>query len=202
MSEVAQKSGSKDSLVETDDALRPRSKSLRPLKALIPFLLRYPRRLILTLLFLLIAAAAQLSIPLFAAGLLDKGFVEQNLEEVAQYGWMILLVAGIMAGAGGARHYFIAVVGERVLTDIRTAVFKRLLELDATYFDTHRVGELTSRLNGDVATVRGAIGSSATLALRSLVTIIGAVIMMFLTSTQLAFAVVVGVPLLVMPIVY
>ncbi|HHB82077.1 MAG TPA: ATP-binding cassette domain-containing protein [Devosia sp.] len=202
MTDTAQNSVKKDALVETDDALRPKSKSLRPLKSLIPFLLRYPTRLILTLTFLLIAAAAQLSMPLFAAGLLDKGFVEQNLEEVAQYGWMILLVAGVMAGAGGARHYFIAVVGERVLTDIRTAVFKRLLELDATYFDTHRVGELTSRLNGDVATVRGAIGSSATLALRSLVTIIGAVVMMFLTSTQLALAVVVGVPLLVVPIVY
>ncbi len=192
----------KDQLVETDDALRPKTESLRPLKALIPFLMRYPRRLALTLLFLLVAAAAQLTIPLFAAGLLDKGFVEQNLEEVAQFGWMILMVAGVMAVAGGARHYFIAVVGERVLTDIRTAVFKHLLELDATYFDTHRVGELTSRLNGDVATVRGAIGSSATLALRSFVTIIGAVIMMFLTNVQLALAVVVGVPLLVLPIVY
>lgn len=192
----------KDRLVETDDALRPKTAGLQPLKALVPFLMRYPTRLALTLLFLLVAAAAQLTIPLFAAGLLDKGFVEQNLEEVAQFGWMILMVAGVMAVAGGARHYFIAVVGERVLTDIRTAVFKHLLELDATYFDTHRVGELTSRLNGDVATVRGAIGSSATLALRSFVTIIGAVIMMFLTNVQLALAVVVGVPLLVLPIVY
>ncbi len=185
-----------------DDKERSRRANLKPLRALVPFLLRYPKRLVLTLLFLLIAAAAQLSIPIFAAGLLDKGFIEQNLDQVASFGWMILMVAAIMALAGGARHYFIAVIGERVLTDIRTAVFKHLLQLDATYFDTHRVGELTSRLNGDVATVRGAIGSSATLALRSLVTIIGAVVMMFLTSVQLALAVVVGLPMLIIPIIY
>jgi len=185
-----------------DDKERSRRASLRPLRALVPFLLRYPKRLALTLLFLLIAAAAQLSIPIFAAGLLDQGFIEQNLDAVASFGWLILMVAAIMAMAGGARHYFIAVIGERVLTDIRTAVFKHLLQLDATYFDTHRVGELTSRLNGDVATVRGAIGSSATLALRSLVTIVGAVVMMFLTSVQLALAVVVGLPLLIIPIIF
>ena len=176
--------------------------SLRPLKALIPFLMRYPLRLVLTLTFLLIAAAAQLSIPVIAGKLLDKGFLQQNLSEVAQYGWLILLVAGVMAAAGGARHYFIAVVGERVLTDIRTAVFAHLLQLDASYFDTHRVGELTSRLNGDVATVRGAISSSATLALRSGVTIVGAVVMMFLTSVQLALAVVIGVPAFILPMLY
>ncbi len=176
--------------------------SLKPLRALVPFLMRYPLRLCLTLGFLLIAAAAQLSIPLFAGGLIDRGFIAKNLNEVAQYGWFILVAAGVMALASGARFYFIAVIGERVLTDIRSAVFDHLLELDATYFDTHRVGELTSRLNGDVAVVRGLIGSNATLALRSIVTIIGAVAMMFLTSVTLTLAVVIGVPLLMGPIIY
>ncbi len=180
----------------------PEGHSLKPLKALVPFLLRYPVRLALTMGFLLIAAGAQLTIPMFAGGLIDKGFVEQNLGEVAQYGWFILIAAGVMALASGARFYFIAVIGERVLTDIRSAVFDHLLELDATYFDTHRVGELTSRLNGDVAVVRGLIASNATLALRSIVTIIGAVIMMLLTSVTLTLAVVIGVPLLLGPIIY
>ena len=71
-----------------------------------------------------------------------------------------------MAVASGARFYFISVLGERVLTDLRRAVFDHLLTLDATFFDTHRVGELTSRLNGDVATIRGAIGSSLSMVLR------------------------------------
>ncbi len=189
-------------LVDGDKNEGEKKKSLKPLRALIPFILRYPMRLALTLMFLLIAAMAQLAIPFFAGGLIDQGFLQQNLEQVAQYGWLILIFSGIMAAAGGARFYFISLIGERVLTDIRTDVFTHLLRLDATYFDTHRVGELTSRLNGDVATVRGAIGSSASLALRSLVTIIGAVVMMFLTSAQLALAVVIGVPLLVGPIIF
>jgi ABC-type multidrug transport system fused ATPase/permease subunit len=99
-----------------------------------------------------------------------------------------------MAVASGARFYFISIIGEKVLTDLRRAVFDHLLTLDATFFDTHRVGELTSRLNGDVATIRGAIGSSLSMVLRGIVTITGAVVLMFLTSPYLALAVVVIAP--------
>ncbi|MCB9994488.1 MAG: ATP-binding cassette domain-containing protein [Hyphomicrobiaceae bacterium] len=176
--------------------------NLKPLRQLLPYVLRYPVRLGLTLLFLLVAAMSQLFIPVMARGLVDQGFIEQNLEQVAGYGWLILLVAAVSAVAGGARFYFISIIGERVLTDIRTAVFNHLLELDSTFFDTHRTGELTSRLNGDVATVRGAIGSSATLALRSTVLFIGSLVLMFLTNWQLALGVMVAIPLLVFPILY
>src|SRR5690606_16911897 len=69
------------------------------------------------------------------------------------------------------------------------------------YFDTHRVGELTSRLNGDVAMIRGAVGSSFSLALRSMVTIVGALIMMLLTSPVLTVAVVVAVPAILIPVI-
>src|SRR5690606_12239813 len=110
-------------------------------------------------------------------------------------------IAAVMATASGARFYFISVIGERVLTDLRRSVFDHLLTLDATFFDTHRVGELTSRLNGDVATIRGAIGSSLSMFLRGIVTIIGAVGLMFLTSPQLAMAVVVIAPALVVPVI-
>ena len=80
-------------------------------------------------------------------------------------------------------------------------MFAHLLTLDATFFDTHRVGELTSRLNGDVATIRGAVGSSFSLALRSMVTIIGALVMMFLTSPYLTLAVVVVAPAILFPVI-
>jgi ATP-binding cassette subfamily B protein len=62
------------------------------------------------------------------------------------------------AGQRFARSTFISVIGERVLADLRQAVFSHLLRLDARYFDTNRIGELTSRLNGDVAMIRGAVG--------------------------------------------
>ncbi|WDR01181.1 ABC transporter transmembrane domain-containing protein [Devosia algicola] len=179
------------------DAVR----QVRPLKKLLPFILRYPVRLSFTLLFLLLSAAASLSIPVVMGGVVDQGFVAQNLDKVASYGWAIVVIALVLALASGARFYFISVIGERVLADIRVAVFEHLLGLDAKFFDTHRVGELTSRLNGDVVTIRSAVGSSASLALRSMVTILGALVMMFLTSPSLTLAVVIAAPAIVLPVV-
>ncbi len=176
-------------------------KSLKPLRRLIPFVLRYPLRLTLTIVFLLIAALTSLAIPALAGQVIDRGFLEQNLESVGYYGWIAVLVAALMAFASGARFYFISIIGERVLTDLRRAVFDHLLTLDAVFFDTHRVGELTSRLNGDVATIRGAIGSSLSMTLRGMVTVTGAVVLMFLTSPYLALAVVVVVPSIIVPVI-
>ncbi len=178
------------------------AEDIKPLRRLVPFLLRYPRRLFLTLFFLIVATVAQLAIPAAVGGTIDEGFVRQNLDNVTQYGLIIIAIAGIMGVASGARFYFISVIGERMLTDLRQAVFEHMMTLDAVFFDSHRVGELTSRLNGDVATIRGAIGSSMTLAVRSLLTIIGAVAMMFLTSPVLALAVVVLAPAIVFPVLW
>src|SRR5690606_5014666 len=167
---------------------------------LVPFILRYPVRLSLTVLFLVTSAVTSLAIPAALGGAIDEGFVAQNLDNVGRYGWIILTIAGIMAIASGARFYFISVIGERVLADLREAVFSHLLHLDARYFDTNRIGELTSRLNGDVAVIRGAVGSSLSLFLRSMVTIAGALIMMILTSPVLTLAVVIALPTVLVPV--
>lgn len=174
---------------------------LQPLRRLAPFVLRYPWRLTLALVFLLVSAISSLSIPAVLGGAIDQGFIEQNLENVGRYGWLIVGIALVMAVASGLRFYFISVIGERVLADLRQAVFSHLLGLDARFFDTHRVGELTSRLNGDVATIRGAVGSSMTLALRSIVTIIGALVMMLLTSPVLTIAVAIAAPVILLPLI-
>jgi len=191
--------GSRLSNGATPEKAAPRS--LQPLRRLLPFVLRYPWRLALTLIFLLIAAISSLVIPSLAGGVIDKGFTEQNLSMVSSFGWLIVGVAAIMAVSSGARFYFVSILGERVLTDLRRAVFDHLLRLDTTFFDTHRVGELTSRLNGDVATIRGAIGSSLSMTLRGLVTIVGAVVLMFLTSPYLALGVIVLAPAIIIPMI-
>ncbi|MET0438945.1 MAG: ABC transporter transmembrane domain-containing protein [Devosia sp.] len=174
---------------------------LSPLRQLLPFVLAYPVRLTLTVLFLLISTVTSLAIPAMLGGVVDQGFVAQNLDKVSQYGLWIVAIAAVMAVASGARFYFISVIGERVLADLRQAAFSHLLRLDARYFDTTRVGELTSRLNNDVAIIRSAVGSSFSLALRSMVTIIGALIMMILTSPVLTLAVVIAAPLILIPVV-
>ncbi|MBK8085519.1 MAG: ATP-binding cassette domain-containing protein [Devosia sp.] len=175
--------------------------NLRPIRRLIPFILRYPWRLGLTALLLLTAAIASLGIPAIAGRIIDLGFLMRNLDAVTQYGGLAILVAAVMAAASAGRFYFISILGERVLTDLRRAVFDHLLTLDATFFVTHRVRELTSRLNGDVATIRGAIGGSLSIMLRGAVTLIGAVTLMFITSPFLTVTVLIGGPLLVVPVI-
>ncbi|SMQ75635.1 ATP-binding cassette, subfamily B [Devosia lucknowensis] len=181
---------------EVQDAPR----QIQPLRRLLPFLLRYPVRLSLTVFFLLISATTSLAIPALLGGAIDEGFVAQNIDMVGQYGWLIIGIAAIMAIASGARFYFISVIGERVVADLRHDVFAHLLKLETGYFDRHRVGELTSRLNGDTVSIRNAVGSSFSLALRSLVTIIGALTMMILTSPVLTLAVVVALPAILIPV--
>lgn len=182
------------------EALKSGQRELQPIRRLLPFVLKYPWRLTLTIGFLLISALSSLVIPSLAGKIIDKGFVEQNLDMVGQYGILAIIVALVMALASAGRFYFISLLGERVLTDLRRKVFDHLLTLDATFFDLHRVGELTSRLNGDVATIRGAIGSSLSIMLRGVVTLIGAVTLMFLTSPYLALTVIVVGPAVLIPV--
>ena len=182
-------------------AAAPTFYTLSPFRKLWPFIARYPWRIVAMLAFLSVGSLSTLIIPSFAGKLIDNGFSAHNLDAVSHYGWLIIGVAALMAIANGARFYFVSVVGERILTDIRREVFDHLLTLDAAYFDTHRVGELTSRLNGDVATVRQAIGWSFSSMLRGAITLIGAVALMFLTSPYLALAVVIVVPTLTIPMV-
>lgn len=177
-------------------------KGVKPLRALLPFVLRYPVRLGLTALFLLVAAIASLTIPALIGDIIDEGFVAQNLEAINQYSFGIVAIAAVLSVASAARFYFISVIGMRVITDIRRAVFKHLVDLDITFFDTNRTGELISRITSDVGIVRGALDSALPVVLRSSVMLFGAVLMMFITSPYLAATVIVVIPLLVFPVVW
>jgi ATP-binding cassette subfamily B protein len=187
-------------LGEKGAALGKKSQNLRPIRRLLPFIFRYPWRFALMTGFLLVSSLSSLAIPAFAGRIIDKGFLAQNFGAVSQYGLVIVALALVMGVASAGRFYFISILGERVLTDLRRAVFDHLLSLDATFFDMHRVGELTSRLNGDVATIRGVVGMNMSMLLRGLVTLIGAVTLMFMTSSYLALTVVVAGPVLILPV--
>ncbi|MBU1175224.1 MAG: ATP-binding cassette domain-containing protein [Alphaproteobacteria bacterium] len=173
---------------------------IRPLRRLIPFLARYPLRLALTLVFLLVAAVAQLAIPATFGSIIDEGFIAQNLGKVAEFGWMVMFLAGLMAVASGGRFYLISVIGELLVVDLRQAVFDHMMKLDVTFYDTNRIGDLTSRLNGDVGTIRGAISINLSQMIRAFVTVIGALVMMAMTNVLLTLAVVVLVPAIILPV--
>ncbi|MGN6486831.1 MAG: ABC transporter transmembrane domain-containing protein [Devosia sp.] len=183
------------------EALKQRRRDLRPIRRLLPFVLRYRWRVVAVIGFLLVSSLASLGIPTIAGRLIDKGFLTQNIEAVSQYGALAIFVAAIMAAGGAGRFYFMSILGERVLTDLRRRVFDHLLVLDATFFDMHRVGELTSRLNGDVATIRAALNATLSMAMRNIVTLVGAVALMFVTSPYMALTIVIVGPAIVVPVV-
>jgi ATP-binding cassette subfamily B protein len=177
-----------------------RSVSSQALRRLLPYILRYPGRLTATILLLAVSSAASLALPIFGGRIVDAGFVTKNFAAVSDWGWIIIGVALIMAIASAGRSYYISILGERILTDLRTSVFDHMLGLDATFFDTHRVGELTSRLNGDVATIRAIVGNMISTILRSGIQLVGSLCLMFWTSPRLAVFAVILVPALIVPI--
>lgn len=183
------------------EALKRGRQDLRPIRRLIPFIFRYRWRVLAVVVFLLISSFASLVIPTIAGRLIDFGFLAQNFEVVGQYGLLAIVVAALMSAGQAGRYYFMSILGERVLTDLRRKVFDHLLLLDATFFDMHRVGELTSRLNGDVATIRSTMSATLSMALRNMVTLVGAVTLMFLTSPYMTVTLLVVGPTIVVPVV-
>ncbi|WP_248305229.1 ABC transporter transmembrane domain-containing protein [Devosia sp. 1566] len=154
----------------------------------------------MTLTFLVLSTSASLFIPLFFGRMIDTGFVARDLGTVGHHAWIIGLFGAAAALANGIRFYHIAYIGERIVADIRLSVFTHLLSLDPAFFDRHRVGDLASRLNGDVSTIKAAITATASTALRALVTMAGAFLFMLTTNVFLTVAVVMAAPFIMLPL--
>jgi ATP-binding cassette subfamily B protein len=107
----------------------------------------------------------------------------------------------VLALASAARYYLVTSLGERVVADVRAAVFGHLIMLSAPFFDTARTGELTSRLTADTTQIKSAVGSSVSVALRNLVLFLGSAAMMVITSPKLSGFVLAAIPLIVLPLV-
>ncbi|MGL4727795.1 MAG: ABC transporter transmembrane domain-containing protein, partial [Bosea sp. (in: a-proteobacteria)] len=110
-------------------------------------------------------------------------------------------VVAVLALASSARYYLVMTLGERVVADLRKAVFAHLTKLDAAFFDTAKAGELVSRLTADTTQIRAALGASASIALRNVLLFFGALVMMVITSPRLSAMVIGAIPLVVAPLV-
>jgi ATP-binding cassette, subfamily B, bacterial len=180
---------------------RPRAKSLRPLRALWPFLLPYKSVLILALLALLVAAAAMLALPLALRQLIDHGLAANSAATINRY-FIGFLVAAIVFGVFAAlRFYFVTWLGERVVADLRQAVYRRVVRMDPTFFEVTRTGEVLSRLTADTTLVQAIAGVNLSITLRSVLNLIGALIMLALTSAKLMGVILIMIPLVVAPLI-
>ena len=185
---------------ESATAPRPRS-SLKSLLPLVPFALRYRGRIFWALIALTVASSSTLAIPLAVRRMIDFGFSTEGAGLIDKYFGMLIVVVTILAAASASRYYLVMTLGERVVADIRTAVFEHLTRLDAGFYDGVKSGEIVSRLSADTTQLKAAFGSSASVALRNLVLFMGAGAMMVYTSPRLSGLVALAIPLIVLPLV-
>ncbi|MEP9376705.1 ABC transporter transmembrane domain-containing protein [Aquabacter sp. CN5-332] len=172
-----------------------------PLLALLPYALRYRTRIAAALAALVAAALAMLTLPIAVRRMIDYGFAADHVGLIDRYFAVLVFVAAVLAAASAIRFYLVTTLGERVVADLRSAVFARLTTLDGTFYDTARVGELTSRLTADTTHIKVAVATSASVALRNLVMCIGAAAMMVVTSPRLSGLVLVAIPFIILPLV-
>ena len=175
--------------------------TLAPLRALLPYALRYKRTIILAFVALLVAAGATLTLPLAVRGMIDHGFSADSAGAVNAYFGAMIAVAATLAMASATRYYFVMTLGERVVADLRADLFKHLTTLDAAFYDTAKTGELLSRLTADTTQLKSAFGSSASVALRNLFMFFGAIVMMVATSPKLAGLALAAIPIIVLPLI-
>jgi ATP-binding cassette subfamily B protein len=180
---------------------RPGSASLRPFAALLPFVVRYRQVIALASLALFAAAAATLAVPLAVRRVIDHGFTEADARFVDNYFMTMIAVVAVLAIASSARFYFVTWLGERVVADLRDAVFRHLLALSPAFHDEMRTGEVISRLSADTTQIKAAFGAGASIALRNLVLFVGAAVMMVVTSAELTGLVVLAVPPILIPLI-
>jgi ATP-binding cassette subfamily B protein len=179
---------------------RPKAKSLQPLRALVPFLAPHWRLLAVALAALLVAAAAQLALPIALRNLIDEGLAVRDAATINRY-FVLFLAAGAVFGAFAAlRFFFIMWLGERVVADIRSAVYAKVIRMDPTFFEVTRTGEVLSRLTADTTLVQSISGVGISITLRSLLTLVGSLVMLVYTSPLLTLMIVVLMPLIVGPL--
>ena len=179
---------------------RPSSRDLRPLRRLLGFLRPYRQRLALAGLALLIAAATVLAFGVVIREVVDSGFGSGEPAALNRALLTFLMVIGLMALAVGARVYLVTWLGERVVADLRRAVFDHVLELDPGFFETTRTGEVISRLTTDTTLLQSVVSSTLPIAVRNLLLISGGILMLLVTSPKLTLLVLLGVPVVVLPV--
>ena len=164
------------------------------------FLIPYRRNIAIALAALVVAAGCVLALGQGLRHVIDAGFGsgDPHLLNGALAG--VVTLAFILAGATWLRFYFMMSVGERVIADLRRAVYSHVLTLSPAFFDAARTGELASRLTNDSEQIRQVIGFGFSMFLRNGLMMIGALVLLFATSPKLAALIVLGVPATLIPI--
>jgi ATP-binding cassette subfamily B protein len=179
----------------------PGRKSLKPLARLTPFLARYKPQIAKALFALAIASGSTLVVPIAVRRIIDHGFTASNAILVNQYFSVMIAVVMLLALSSAIRFYYVMWLGEKIVADVRDALFTHLLKLSPGFYETQKTGEVVSRLTADTTQIKSAFSSTASIALRNAVMLVGAIVMMIVTSPKLAGLAGLAIPLIVLPLV-
>lgn len=174
-------------------------KALDSLWPILTFIKPYRFMLSLALFALLLTAAVNLSLGQGVKFVIDSGFIAGSVDELQRAIMVMVLLITLLAIGTFSRFYLMSWLGERVSADIRKAVFNRIITLHPSYFEENRSGELMSRLTTDTALLQSIIGSSFSMALRSLLMLIGGLVMLLITNFKLTLFVLFSVPIILVP---
>ena len=191
-----------NAVTTAEDNPPPKAKSLRPLRELLQFLWPHKSRLIAASLALVFTAMAQLSLGYGIQILIDQGFANQSQAGLRQAVVFMIVVGFAMASGAFIRFYLVSWLGERVSADLRQKVFNNLLTVHPGFYEKNHAGEIMSRITTDTTLLQTLIGSSVSLAARSALTLVGALILMSLTNFKLTLIMLIGVPLTLLPVLY
>ena len=178
---------------------RPKGSSLKPLRALLPFLAPYRGRMLIAFLALLVAAAAMLALPQALKNVIDKGFSAANAAAIDRYFLWLLVAAAVFAAFASLRMYLVNWIGERVVADLRSAVYARVIRMDPAFFEVTKTGEVLSRLTTDTTLIQSLSGIGLSILLRSTVSFVGSLILLLLTSLKLALIIFALIPTVLLP---
>ncbi|WP_068108483.1 ABC transporter transmembrane domain-containing protein [Tropicimonas marinistellae] len=178
---------------------RASSKRVGALRALFPFLTPYRQYVVLAGIALTITASVSLLLPIAARRVVD-GFGDGAVHLLDRYFMAAIGIAAIFALGTGLRYYVVTRLGERVVADIRAAVFGRMIGMSPAYYEKLLTGEVISRITTDTTLILSVIGSSVSWFLRNTLMFLGGLAMMFVTSGKLTLMVLAIVPIVILPI--
>ena len=184
-----------------DKTREENTRSLKPLVRLTPYLRRYRHQITLALIALIIASVATLLVPIAVRRIIDHGFTTANATLVNQYFAVMIAVVLILAASSAIRFYYVMWLGEKIVADVRDTLFEHLLKLSPAFYESQKTGEVISRLTADTTQIKSAFSSTASIALRNVVMLVGAITMMIVTSPKLAGLAGLAIPLIVLPLV-
>ncbi len=171
------------------------------LKLLIPYLRPYKARVAGAWVAMAVAAALLLGLGQGLRQLIDQGFAAGSANHLNTAAGIMFVVVALLGVSTAIRFYLVSWLGERTAADIRRDLFNHVISLSPAFFETARTGDILARMNGDIAVLQSLVGSAVSQYLRSAVLMIGAIIMLLITSAKLAGIVLLVVPIVVGPLI-